>query len=444
MLHLTNQPPESVLGTCVVCYEKVAASGFYRCGNQVCGGPEGSGRVCSECWFEMMQHSPNNQCPTCKRTPFNNPISELDLLMPFFDQWDPPPDVTRESMLNLINQGHSLDTMMNSASPGHAHHVINAIVSKIIHCWYEFAPDVLEQLCERLKDVLLIRGSILGWDPIFKAVEKRSPRVLEMTIRWTKWLETHPVIRYAEGVTEVDALNEAQLLCLCRSIEEFIVFRQLALGKYAPVQKDRFRLSVVDQFFTQYPEERPEDEWILDELLSGKYAKSEITGRRGIGTKFPSEKLYRWMSQHQAIICFAVPNPSAVKKYPIVPVLYCHNKKGLYHQLASGEVIETCQHTSFFVSDVLSENILYLDLENDKFYSNWPEVDDVVPVDARGVALHMVRTADESVEIYLGANLSEATLLVQRDPARRVKIYNFSAFNYQVREHRKRKIQLVE
>lgn len=443
MLHLTNQPPESVFGTCVVCYEKVAASGFYRCSNQVCGGKEGSGRVCSECWFEMMQHSPNNQCPTCKRTPFNNPISDLDLLLPLFEQWDPPPEVIYESVINLFNQGHSLDTLLERV-PEYAHHVLHATAHKIVTGWYEFAPEVFERLCDRLKDVLLLKQTILGWSPIFKAVAKRSPRVLAMTVKWTKWLEAHPVIRYAEGITEIEAENEVELLCACRSIEEFIVFRQLALGKYAPVQKDRFRLSVLDQFFTRYPEERPEDEWVLDELLSGKYAKSEITGRRGIGTKFPNDKLYQWMSQHQAIICFAVSNPSAVKKYPIVPVLYCHNKKGLYHQLASGELIDTCQHTSFFVSDVFSENILYLDLENDGLCQNWPEVEDVLPVDAHGAPLRMIRSIDNSVEIYLGANPDEATLLVQRDPARRVKIYNFSAFKFELKNTCKRKIQLVE
>ena len=395
MLHIIPTDSEEKKGTCAACREPITTKDYWRCLDAVCGDEKGSGRVCGECYGQLQN---KNQCVTCRRVLEDTVISDPKLLPAAVDANGPIPWM-HKTMRKLILEGKHFDPVLDMAMQDAR--VLCPLATFAVSTWHSLSLEQLRRLFSKLETAIMyglaVKPVNLWTVTVFEAVGKCDVSVVEWLIQW---MEQRRIFHEVTPATEIDANQEAHLLSMCKTKQEFKAFRRLLGGPC----DDIIRGDVVEKYVDTKGEGQ---EWVMRAILSTA-AITEVQETAGrLLTKFPYPEMYQWAQKHRIVI--GGPSEELALQYNIFPVVYGCHSKGLYAQSASlvlKPVFFEDKHGGHGCCTLLpaihpdvKQRVLYVDLTCALMRLDWHTVRDIKTVDATSKRV-TVEVCEDGVEIY--------------------------------------------
>lgn len=431
MLHIIPIGSEEKKGTCAACREPITTKDYWRCLDAVCGDEKGSGRVCGDCYAQIQN---KNQCPTCRRVLEDTAISDPKLLPAAVDANGPIPWM-HKTMRNLILEGKHFDTVLDMAIRDAR--VLCPLATFAVSTWHSLSLEQLQLLFGKLETAIMyglaVKPVNLWTVTVFEAVGKCDVSVVEWLIQW---MEQRRIFHEVTPTTEIDADQEARLLSVCNTKQEFKALRRLLGGPC----DDIIRGDVVEKYVDTKGEGQ---EWVMRAILSTAAITEDQDTAWRLLTKFPYPEMYQWAQKHRIVL--GGPSEELALQYSIFPVVYGCHSKGLYSQSATLALMpflfkdmhgyghgHGCCTTFPAIHPDAKQRVLYVDLAHDTMRLDWHTVHDIKTLEATSKRV-TVELCDDGVEIYLD---SEQLLFPCDKP---LKITGFNALALKQRNANKRK-----
>lgn len=429
-------------GTCAVCFEKIVDAVYWRCPDSVCGDVDGPGRVCSDCHVKVVN---KNQCVTCNRLLADNPITDPALLEHAVNV--EPADGSSRPFLTAsvcgLAQTH-LDTVIEFSRRNAT--VVHFLIESAIRKWYLFPLDAIEKLYQHLELAIMNywnEYSVLDTgmrSVIFDALKKRPEWLLE-TARWIiEWRNNRKCQRWV--VFDASEYKrrlefEAMLLDVCKTKEEFMVLRDLA------IDEDNYEFLHIDVIELYIKTDVPGKEWVMHHFLNiVDNPKEWEKDLPYLIDKFNYEPMYEWLGKQGNIVLHSPINVKLARKYHLTPVFYACHRKGMYTLTGDGKLRDFRAFSADGYGDFscpMDGLAMYADLSNDVKRDDWASVPDLKTVDAKeGTLVVEICDDPDSVNFHVGG----AQLIVAG--ISRFKIVQFNYLRVRRIRNGKRKFQLIE
>lgn len=431
-------------GTCAVCFDEIKDSVYWRCPNSVCGGVNGSGRVCSECYAQVVDKS---RCVNCNELLKNNPITDPALLEHAVkvDSSDIQSRPFLAASVRGLSQTH-LDEVI--AFSRHNATAMHFLIECAIERWYLYPLDAIEKLYRHLESAIMhywTEYSVLNAgmkSTIFDAIKERPAWLLDTAqwiIEWRNDRKCTEVIPFAASDYKTRTGFEAELLDLCETQSEFAILRDLA------IDEDNYEFLHIDVVLHEnyIQTNQPGREWVMHHLLElfedGKQWRDHV-GQLPI--KFNYEPMYVWLGSRNVVVLHNPPNVELARKYHLMPLFYGCNRKGVYSVTGEKRIhaIPTKQEKNADVTvEVADKSAIYIDLSSEDKRDDWPSVSDIKTVDAQLGTLVVEFCRDsESVNLHIG----DVQLLMRSIQG--LKIVDFQLLRVRHVQNGKRKFQWIE
>lgn len=439
-------------GTCSACTLEIKKRYYWRCPNSVCGDKDKAGRLCEDCYKQVVDKS---KCVGC-RTPLASNVITDPSLFPYILHEPNKTNVNGSFVVESLKAFFRLglfQSLLDYALT--CPMAVSTIRNMAIGEWYLFSLDQLKLLYSKLEPAIILRlnrdAPYVGWKPVFEAA-KRRPEWLLPSARWLiEWRDQRHCVTFAdlERRSEVVA-GESELLAICETPEEFWVLRELASGKSNHHWVD-FDVIMEHLRFGDKCRGKP---WVLDRLLDMVKAGDKETTDwclsqfKSLARMFPCQKLYDWAAKNHIVVTqYHIPDFDLALRCGIAPILYGCHSKGMYAQTnrLTLEPIAVDRHADdkeLFISPDIDQRFLYVDgssasmrldwlFGGGRKYTVWDAKDQKCRVDI----------CDDGVEIYL----NDEQLLI-RDPNHNlpVKIIRFASLTLRSARRNKRKFRLLE
>lgn len=309
-----------------------------------------------------------------------------------------------KTMRKLILEGKHFDTILDMAMRNAC--VLCPLATFAVSTWHSLPLEQLQRLYSALETAIMyglaVKPVNLWTTTIFEAVGHCEVSVAEWL---AQWMEQRGLFHEVTSTSDLDLEQEARLLSLCQTKEEFKAFRRLLGGPRNGI----LRGDVIDKYLDL---DGKGQEWVMHAFLSTGKITDDEDKRDKIAhrllTKFPCPEMYEWVRKHRIVI--GGPSTELALKYHVFPIVYGCHSKGLYAQSAAlvlKPISFEDKHgghgcCTLFppVHPDVKQRVLYVDLACDTMKLDWHTVHDIKTMDATSKRV-TVELCEDGVEIYL-------------------------------------------